>query len=182
MRKLGLSAGVIALALALTAGAAGAASVTFSFDSTEGSFGGEGTLLELAETTTPPDLVGRTCTVTLDAMNNESVHEGSDVVIASGGASVELRDVEAQPGDLGPKVLGTLVVGATVTASIRFGPDGVFSARADVVLDCPEPTPPTPPTQPTPPSPPGPPSGAVAAVTAVTPAATVVVAPPRLTG
>ena len=174
MRKLGL-VGAITVVLALTASSAAAASFTLSFDSTAGSFGAEGTVLELAETTTPADLVGRTCAVTIDIWNNESVHEDNDIIVASAGTSVELPDAEAQPGDPGPQPLGSLVVGATVTASIRFGPDGILSARADIVLDCPEPTPPAPPSPPTPgPSTPG--------SVAVAPTATAVVAPARLTG
>jgi hypothetical protein len=166
MRKFGVVVGAVALVVVLSAGAAGAASFTFSFDSSEGSFGDEGTLLELAEQPTPGDLVGRSCTVILDVGNNESVRQGSDVVIASGDASVELPNVEAQPGDAGPKQIGTIVVGASVTASVRFGPEEAFSATGVVVLDCPEPIPPTPPGPPTP--------AGIVVVNDVTPASAVV--------
>ena len=103
----------------------------------------------------------------LDVGNNDSVRQGSDVVIASGDESVELPNVEAQPGDPGPKPIGAIVVGDSVTASVRFGPEEAFSATGVVVLDCPEP--------PTPPTPPGPPTPAgIVVVADVTPASAVV--------
>ena len=176
MRKFGVVLGAVALAVVLSAGSAAAVSFTFSFDSTEGSFGDDGTLLQLGETDTPADLVGRDCTVIVDVGNNDSLRQGSDVVIASDSASVELPNVEAQPGDAGPKEIGTLVVGDTVTASVRFGPEGAFSASGVVVLDCPEP-----PTPPTPPGPPIPGGIVVVADVTVTPA-TAVVGTARFTG
>ena len=124
--------------------------------------------------------------MTVATDNNDSVREGTDVLVSSSGVTRTVANVEHSAGDAAD--VGNLVLGDTVTISLRFGPEGSASVEATVMVDCPD-VPPTtlPPTTSVVPgvvvSP-----GAVAAspATAVTPsrpsAAGIVVSQPRFTG
>ena len=89
----------------------------------------------------PEDLVGTSCGVTTRAENNESVHPGNDLVVASGTDSVTLFDVEGSSGKV-TTANSPLTLGTDVRITLTMGSDGVFSggASASVVVDC---TPPT---------------------------------------
>lgn len=97
------------------------------------------TLLGVA--TVPEELVGTSCGVRTRAENNESVHPGNDLVVASGGGSVTLVDVEGSSGKI-TVASSPLTLGTEVTITLIMGRDGVFSGGASsfVVVDC---TPPT---------------------------------------
>jgi hypothetical protein len=116
------------------------APVSFSFDvnGTGGVFGAPGTSLVLATHSVDSSVIGRSCQVTVDVHNNDSVREGTEIVIASSGASVTAPEVEAQAGDAPPAVLGNLVLGSTVTGSVVFGPEGQASVAATIIIDCPD--------------------------------------------
>ncbi len=87
---------------------------------------------------------GLVCEVTATAQNQGSVHPDNDLVVASGGGSVVVPDVEREAGGVF-SASGTLTLGSTVTVTLEMGPDEVFSAGIDVSLDCIVPTPtPTP--------------------------------------
>ncbi len=120
------------------------APVSFNFDvnGTGGVFGAPGTSLVLATQTVDPSVIGRSCQIAIDVHNNDSVRAGTDIVIASSGASVTASEVEAVAGDAPPAVLGNLVLGSTVTGSVVFGPEGQASVAATILVDCPD-VPPT---------------------------------------
>ena len=125
-------------------------------------------------------LVGRTCQVSVNPHNNDSVREGTELLVSSNGVTVTMANVEHSVGDAAPEILGKLTLGATVSLSLRFGPEGSASVGATVVVDCPDvPTTTLAPNVVTPPA-------TVSAGTAVTPSPTsvggVVVAQPRFTG
>jgi hypothetical protein len=97
--------------------------------------------------------VGKVCDIVLMRENNESVREGTDLIIESGTSSMVAENVEHDTAPL--TFTGTLTLGTTITVSVRLGPEGQYSGGADVVeATCPDtpvppvtPTPPTPPTQ-----------------------------------
>jgi hypothetical protein len=67
--------------------------------------------------------------------NPDSVHPNNDLVVSSGGSSVTLPDVEGVSGG-NVVASGTLQLGPDIVVSLVMGPDGVFSAGMDVVVDC----------------------------------------------
>ena len=86
----------------------------------------EGSITLLETETTPSELVGSTCVGIAVAGNQESVHPNNDLIIASGGASVVLEDVEREP-NVVTDATGSITLGETVSVSLRMGPDEVFS-------------------------------------------------------
>ena len=86
----------------------------------------------------PADLVGRECSATSQPSNNESIHPGNDLIIASGGDQIILPGVEdsSQP----VSSVGFLTFDTTVTVTLVMGADGVYSAGLGVVFDCRPPT------------------------------------------
>jgi hypothetical protein len=165
------------------ASAAHSAPESFSFDvdGTQGVFGGPGTTLLLGQVAVGASLVGRSCQITLDAHNNDSVREGTDLVVGSNGVTVTATNVEHRVGDAAPAFLGKLVLGPSVTVSLRFGPEGAASVAATVIVDCPDV-----PTTSTPPTTTLAPTAAISPGTAITPGrpsvAGVVAVQPRFTG
>ena len=158
------------------------APVSFNFDvnGTGGVFGPPDSSLVLATQTVDSSVIGRSCQITIDVHNNDSVRAGTDIVIASGGASVTAPEVEAVAGDAPPAVLGNLVLGSTVTGSVVFGPEGQASVAATIMVDCPDvPTTTTTTTLPTTPTTQPPQVGPAQASVAV---AGVVVVSPTFTG
>jgi hypothetical protein len=85
----------------------------------------------------PADLVGTACGVTTRAENNQSIHPGNHLVVASGGDRVTLFDVEGSSGKI-TTASSRLTLGVDVTITLIMGVDGVFSggASAFVVVDC----------------------------------------------
>ena len=101
----------------------------------------EGSITELTVADTPPELIGNTCVGVAEAENQESVHPGNNLIIASGGTQAILYDVERAPNATTP-ASGEVTLGPTVTVSLQMGPDEVFSAGLVIIIgvNC---TPPT---------------------------------------
>ncbi len=79
---------------------------------------------------------GQVCTVSsITADNQNSVHPNNDLVVASGGSSVVLEDVEGEP-NASVTADGELTLGDTVTVTLIMGDDHTFSAGVIVNLDC----------------------------------------------
>jgi hypothetical protein len=96
-------------------------------------FGSEGEIVRVVEVAVDAHLVGATCFGTVTVENNSSEHPGNDFIITSGGTSVEIPDFERIAG----KVTTTtqkLLLGGSITASIRLGPHGVASLAGDTVV------------------------------------------------
>jgi hypothetical protein len=91
-----------------------------------------------AEITTeevPGDLVGRACLVTLVASNNDSVHEGNNLIVSSGDEEVIFENVESQAFQT-TTAEGEIVLGETVTLELAFGKDRVSSGGLKLTFDC----------------------------------------------
>ena len=93
----------------------------------------------------PNGLVGETCSVIAQSLNQSSVHPGNDLIIESH-TRIVLVDVEAEPGGT-VTATDVMVLSDQVLIILVMGPDEVFSAGIDVLFDCPpEPTTTTSPT------------------------------------
>lgn len=86
----------------------------------------EGSILVLATTDTPPELIGLSCVGVAEATNQPSVHPGNDLIVASGDDSIVLKDVEREPNAV-TTAEAPLTLGPTVTVSLRMGTDELFS-------------------------------------------------------
>jgi LPXTG-motif cell wall-anchored protein len=106
-----------------------------------------GTTHEVSTTPVDPANVGSTCNIAVTGANNESVHPGNDILVASAN-TVTIPDVERAAGTENIPADGQLELGTTVTISVRLGADGLFSGGSlAVAFDCtPPPPPPTVPT------------------------------------
>jgi hypothetical protein len=133
-----LAAVICVGAFAISEAQSAPVSFNFEVDGTSGVFGTPGTTLVLATQTVDSPLVGRSCQVTVDVHNNDSIREGTDLIVTSGGASLEADNTEAEAGDAPPEVLGNLTLGSTITGSVRFGPEGAASVGATIIVDCPD--------------------------------------------
>jgi hypothetical protein len=95
----------------------------------------EGSITPLASAPVGAEYVGQTCTVTSIAENQESIHPGNNLTVASGSSVVVLEDVES-----GANVIvtadGVLVLGTEIVVSLVMGPDEVFSAGLEVHINC----------------------------------------------
>ena len=96
-------------------------------------FGGEGDVVQVAVVAVDAHLVGTTCIGTVTVENNSSAHPGNDFVITSGGTSVEIPDFERIAGKV-TTTTSKLVLGESITASIRLGRHGVASLAGDTVV------------------------------------------------
>lgn len=96
----------------------------------------------LASEPVPERFAGQSCEVTAVSRNQESVHPDNDLIVQSGGSEVVIENVEDEPGGT-VQAVGMLVLGSEVTVTLHMGPDAVFSAGLDVVIDCAQVTPTT---------------------------------------
>jgi hypothetical protein len=98
-------------------------------------WGAEGEIVFVREVPIEPTLVGATCTATAKTENNSSEHPNNDFLLTSGGVTAVIPDFEAVAGET-TSMTTTLVLGETITASIRLGEDGVTSEGLLVTLHC----------------------------------------------
>jgi len=167
--KLVRPAAVLAFGLAL-----GYASVAGAFTVPPAAItdGKEGEVRLLATQPVDPADVGKDCEVTVVSTNNESLHPNSDLIVQSGTSSMVAPDVERDTAS--HTFVGQLTLGTTITVSVRFGPEGMYSGGSSVETSCPVTQPitvPEPAVQPT-----------VEAATSEAPAAVPVRAAPAFTG
>lgn len=114
-----------------------------------------GSIQPLVSQAVPADLVGQSCTLTVEVKNNESVHPGNNLIVASGESKVVVKGVEDAAGTT-VSGSGTLTLGKTVDVSLEMGEHGQSSLGSNVTVTCepvvttttsttlPEPPPPTP--------------------------------------
>ena len=86
---------------------------------------GSGTV-EVARATVPADLVGDSCEATLVADNNESIHDGNNLIVSSGDDSATFFDVESEAFQE-TTAEGEVVLGEVVIVELQLGEDGVSS-------------------------------------------------------
>jgi len=103
--------------------------------------GDEGSQHLLKQVSVPSELQGATAAVSATAENQSSVHPGNDLVVASGGTSVVLEDVEREAG-VTTNTSGELTLGSNITVTLVMGQDKVFSAGIVVSITCEQPPPP----------------------------------------
>jgi hypothetical protein len=96
-------------------------------------FGSEGDMVRVAEVAVDAHMLGATCVGTVTVENNSSAHPGNDFIITSGGTSVEIPDFERVAGKV-TTTKSKLVLGGSVTATIRLGAHGVASLAGDTVV------------------------------------------------
>jgi len=107
--------------------------------------GTQGEVRLLSTQNVDPADVGKDCQVTVVSTNNESLHPNSDLIVQSGTSSMVAPDVEHDT--TSHTFVGQLTLGTTITVSVRFGPDGIYSGGSTVDTTCPA-TQPVPETQP----------------------------------
>jgi hypothetical protein len=95
----------------------------------------EGSTTELAAQPVPEGFADHMCEVRAHAENQESTHPDNDLVVESGSSSVLLRNVEAEPGQV-VEADQMLELGDVITVSLIMGPDEVFSAGIEVIVEC----------------------------------------------
>jgi hypothetical protein len=133
---IGLAAVALALGLGGTVGAdTPASTMSLSFPLTTVVTGASGSIHEVTSGDVAGDMVGQSCTVTIEVDNNGSAHPNSNVIVASGGGQVVVPNVETLPGGA-TTGQGNLTLGTTVSVSVQLGPDGVFSGGGSVELLC----------------------------------------------
>ncbi len=91
----------------------------------------------VASVTVPADLVGDTCTVTLEAANNNSVHDDNHLIISTGGESVTFPNVESESFQT-TTAAGDVTLGESVLVQLQLGEDGVSSGGLSLTFDCAE--------------------------------------------
>ena len=106
--------------------------------------GTQGEVRPLSTQNVDPADVGKDCQVTVVTTNNESLHPNSDLIVESGTSSMVAADVEHDTAS--HTFVGQLTLGTTITVSVRFGPDGIYSGGSIVDTTCPA-TQPVPETQ-----------------------------------
>jgi hypothetical protein len=89
----------------------------------------------LASEPVPPEFAGQSCAVSGISRNQDSVHPDNDLIVSSGGSQVILENVEDEPGET-LHAAGSLTLDSDVTVTLHMGPDAVFSAGIDVIIDC----------------------------------------------
>ncbi len=95
---------------------------------------GSGTV-EVARATVPADLVGDSCEATLVADNNESIHDGNNLIVSTGGESVTFTDVESEAFQE-TTAEGEVVLGEAVIVELQLGEDGISSGGFVLSFDC----------------------------------------------
>ncbi len=95
-----------------------------------------GTVTELRRVSVDADLIGSRCELGITAENQDSVHPGNHLVVASGDSHATLHDVEGEAGRVSNTVAPEITLGETVVVSLVMGSDGVFSGGFSVTLSC----------------------------------------------
>ncbi|MCP4962867.1 MAG: hypothetical protein GY925_26825 [Actinomycetia bacterium] len=83
------------------------------------------------------EFVGATCSLSIVAQNQESVHPGNNLVVRSGDSFAVLVDVESEPGQVTNTIAPEIELGDEIVVSLVMGSDGVFSGGFNVAFTCP---------------------------------------------
>jgi len=118
----------------LTVGLPSAAAATFEIPIDTVVRADPGSLTELADIQTPPEFIGLECVGIAQAVNQDSVHPGNDLILATGDTTVTLFDVEGSSGKV-TGASGAVKLGETVNVMLSMGSDGVFSGGFSIVID-----------------------------------------------
>lgn len=105
--------------------------------------GTPGSTVQIGQADVPADLVGRTCEIEVVVTNQESIHGGNKLIVASDDSSVTVEGIEDEAGEVST-VAGTITLGETVTVSVYLAVDTISSLGSNLEVTC-APLPPTPP-------------------------------------
>ncbi len=94
-----------------------------------------GSIQPLVTQEVPADLVGESCNLSIEVKNNESVHPGNNLIIASGESKVTLNGVE-DAANTTVTGSGTLKLGKTIDVSLEMGVHGQSSLGSNVTVTC----------------------------------------------
>jgi len=102
----------------------------------------ENSVTLVASAPVPAQFQGAACIAEVEVDNQESEHDGNDLIVASGGTSGVLQNFEAEA--FGVRTVEIpLTLGATVDVSVRMGPDEISSGGVFITVDCAASVPPT---------------------------------------
>ncbi len=121
--------------LTLPASAVGAADDLIVIPVTGFASGNEGESVTIATVDVAADIVGATCQITGSTVNQQSVHEGNDLLIMTGGRTFVVPNFE-DAGFIMHEAGEVASIGPTIEVQIRFGPDGVSSGGFRIRVDC----------------------------------------------
>ena len=121
------------LALLIAAPASGAELISIPVD--EIIYGSEGEEILVASAEVPPDLIGLSCQMTGETVNQESVHFGNDLVIRLGAQTEELANFEDER-DIRYTFSSIAELPPRIDVYVRLGPDGVSSGGFLISIEC----------------------------------------------
>ena len=104
--------------------------------------GAEGDVVGIGSVSVPSDLVGETCDVRGQTVNQISVHDGNDLLITTAGQTFVIPNFE-DAGFITHEAGVTESLGSTISLQVRLGPDGLSSGGFRVSIDCQPPAPTT---------------------------------------
>ncbi len=97
--------------------------------------GTPGSTVQIGSAEVPADLVGRTCEITVAVVNQESIHGGNKLIVASDGSTVEVEGIEDQAGST-TTVAGTITLGSQLTVSVYLAVDDISSLGSTLTVTC----------------------------------------------
>lgn len=102
----------------------------------------EGSVTLVASAPVPGEFQGVACVAEVEVDNQQSEHDGNDLIVASGGTSGVLENFETEA--FGVRTVDIpLTLGSTVDVSLRMGPDEISSGGVFITVDCTQAIPPT---------------------------------------
>lgn len=102
----------------------------------------ENSVTLVASAPVPAEFQGTNCIAEVEVDNQQSEHDGNDLIVASGGTSGELQNFETEA--FGVRTVEIpLTLGTTVDVSLRMGPDEISSGGVFITVDCTQAVPPT---------------------------------------
>lgn len=102
----------------------------------------ENSVTLVASAPVPVQFQGTDCIAEVEVDNQESEHDGNDLIVASGGTSGVVENFETEA--FGVRIVEIpLTLGATVDVSLRMGPDEISSGGVVITVVCASSVPPT---------------------------------------
>lgn len=102
----------------------------------------EGSVTLIASAPVPGEFQSADCVAEVEVDNQESVHDGNDLIVASGSTSGVVENFESEA--FGVRTVAIpLTLGSTVDVSLRMGEDEISSGGVFITIDCRQTVPPT---------------------------------------
>ena len=102
----------------------------------------EGSVTLVASASVPGEFQGAACIAEVEVDNQESVHDGNDLIVSSGGTSGVVENFESEAFGIRTVEI-PLTLGSTVEVSLRMGEDEISSGGVFITIDCTQTVPPT---------------------------------------